>query len=78
MAAAAAVASIVMVTSRPDSADAEFEQLVASYSADAGLGGWRSPTDGLLRTPGVDLGAVPSVRPTLLPGDGPGDGGRDS
>lgn len=77
IAAAAAIASVMLVTSQPDGADAEFERLVASYSADAGLGAWRSPTDGLLRTPGIDLGAVPSVRPTFVPRDSE-DEGRDS
>ena len=78
MAAAAAVAGLMMVRSGPDAADAEFERLVASYSADAALGAWSSPTDGLLRTPGIDLGALPSVRSVPLPSRDQDDGGRDS
>jgi hypothetical protein len=78
MAAAAAIASLMFVTAQPDGADAEFERLVASYSADAGLGAWSSPTDALLRTPGIDLGAVPSVRPAFVPRDDSSSEGRDS
>jgi len=59
LAAAAAVAALILVNG-PSSADRDFEQLVADYSADFGSG-WRSPTASLMQTPGVDLGAVPSV-----------------
>lgn len=78
LAAAAAVAAILVVGSGTDSAEAEFERLVSSYTTDAGLGAWSSPTAGLLRTPGIDLGAVPSVGPVLRRGVDPDRGGRDS
>ncbi len=62
--ATAAAAAAVLLVSGPvtdSDADAEFERLVASYSTDASAGAWRSPTATLLRTPGVDLGSVPSI-----------------
>jgi hypothetical protein len=61
LATAAAAAGLLLVAGPGDSADAEFERLVASYSADRASGRWTSPTASLLDTPGVDLGAVPSI-----------------
>ena len=75
---AAAVAGILLIGLGQNSADADFEQLVASYSADAALGAWRSPTAGLLRTPGIDLGTVPSIAPIVTGERPPLEGGRDS
>jgi hypothetical protein len=37
------------------SADEQFAELVASYSADVATGAWRSPTSGLLNVPGMEL-----------------------
>jgi hypothetical protein len=77
--AAAAVAALVLLDGG-SRADREFERLVASYSTDLAAGAWRSPTDALLRMPGVDLGAVPSFGPALS-GLAEGEGmpsGRDS
>jgi hypothetical protein len=74
---AAAVAGVLLIGEGRNSADADFERLVASYSADAALGAWRSPTEGLLRTPGIDLGGVPSIAPSVT-GERPRlEGGRD-
>jgi hypothetical protein len=63
LATAAAAVGILLVRQPEPSvnADAEFERLVASYSADAAGGAWRSPTATLLRSPGLDLGSVPSI-----------------
>lgn len=67
LATAAAAATLVFVVDRgPGSdADAEFERLVAGYSATTASGAFASPTSGLLEIPGVDLGTVPSVGSTL-------------
>lgn len=59
LAAAAAVATILLVGLPGPDGDAEFERLVADYSTTATA--WRSPTASLLEIPGVDLGAVPSI-----------------
>lgn len=82
--AAAAAATTLFLLDGSSRGDREFERLVAEYSADMAGGAWRSPTDGLLRTPGVDLGAVPSVGSSLRslpappPRTGGNGGGRDS
>ncbi len=68
LAAAAAVATLMFVD-RAGHADREFERLVSAYSTDVTAGAWRSPTDALLRTPGVDLGAIPSFGSSMV---GPG------
>jgi len=60
LAAAAAVVGLLLVGPRATDADAEFERLVASYSSTAATA-FHSPTSGLLRTPGLDLGSVPSI-----------------
>lgn len=60
LAAAAAVVGLLLVGPRATDADAEFERLVASYSTTAATA-FHSPTSGLLRTPGLDLGSVPSI-----------------
>lgn len=66
LATAAAAAGILLIgTPGTSEADAEFERLIVAYSTDAAAGAWRSPTANLLRTPGVDLGAVPSVGSAL-------------
>lgn len=82
LAAAAAVAGLLLVDPGISDEDAEFERLVAAYSTTAATA-FHSPTSGLLRTPGLDLGSVPSIgqgvrgmdRPPAS--DGPRDG-RDS
>jgi hypothetical protein len=61
LATAAVAAGLLLVAGPGDSADAEFERLISSYSTDRASGGWTSPTASLLDTPGVDLGAVPSI-----------------
>ena len=60
LAAAAGAAGLLFLQQGVDPADAEFEALVAAYSADAASGAWSSPTDALLDIPGLDLGSVPS------------------
>jgi hypothetical protein len=64
LAAAAAVAAI-FAWNGTSSADREFERLVATYTTDLAGSATASPTDGLLRTPGLDLGAVPSFSGSL-------------
>jgi hypothetical protein len=60
-AVAAALAAVLLTRDRPDP-DVEFERLVASFSTDASLGGWRAPTDALLNVPGSEVTrALPSV-----------------
>jgi hypothetical protein len=84
LATAAAAAGILLIGSPAPAvdADAEFERLVAAYTADASSGAWRSPTATLLRSPGLDLGSVPSIGGSIIdvnPNDGPGEAeGRDS
>lgn len=61
LAVAATVAGLLLTDGRSDD-DADFEALVAAYSADASAGAWRSPTSGLLDVPGMELvRTVPSV-----------------
>jgi hypothetical protein len=84
-AAVAATVAALLLTDGWADADAEFEALVASYSADVTAGGWRSPTSSLLDVPGMELvrtlpsigaparGLDPATRPPSL--DEPG---RDS
>jgi predicted amidophosphoribosyltransferase len=61
LAAAAAIAALIVVP-RVRSNDAQFEQAVEAFSTNPALGGWRSPTDGLLNLPGSQLiSTVPSV-----------------
>lgn len=70
-AALAATVAGLLLTDRRPSDEAEFEQLVAAYSADA----WRSPTSGLLEVPGMELtrsipsigGPVRGLDPSTLP-----------
>lgn len=82
-AAAAAAAGLLWVTA-PSPADREFQRLVTAYTRDVNAGALRSPTASLLRTPGIDLGSVPSVGDVLpgpssnLSSDTPQPGGRDS
>lgn len=82
LAAAATVAALLFAS--PSRADREFERLVTSYSADVASGAWSSPTDALLSTPGLDLGAVPSFGRSVRgfgsrPDDSdPENAGRDS
>lgn len=80
--AVAAAASGLLLVDRAsvdgtsDPADAEFEALVAAYSAQ---GSWTSPTAALLNIPGVDLGSVPTFG-DVLEGANPSDAesGRQS
>ena len=76
LATAAAAAAILLVQLGRDSGDADFERLVSAYASDAALGAWRSPTDGLLRTPGVALGAVPRVGAGVRPSGPPRNRGE--
>ena len=63
--AAAATLATLFLMDGSSAADREFEQLVASYSANVASGALSSPTDALLRTPGLDLGTVPSFGSAL-------------
>ncbi len=65
VAAAAAVVALVLLDGGSSRADREFDRLVSAYATDLSAGAWRSPTDALLRTPGIDLGAVPSFGSSL-------------
>lgn len=67
LAAAAALVGLLVGLPASDSsdADAEFERLVAGYSASVSAGAWRSPTAPLLDIPGVDLGSLPSFQGSL-------------
>lgn len=61
LAAAAAIAALIVIP-RTTSNEDEFEQAVRTYRSSAALGGWQSPTDGLLDLPGSQLmSTVPSV-----------------
>ena len=61
LAAAAAIAALIVIPRSPSSED-EFEQAVRAYRSSPALGGWQSPTDGLLNVPGSQLMSnVPSV-----------------
>lgn len=61
VAVAATVAALLLTDGRSD-ADADFDALIASYSADVSAGAWRSPTSALLDVPGMDLvRTVPSI-----------------
>lgn len=63
--AAAALAAVYLGAPDPDE---RFEALVESYSAALDGGRWRTPTDGLLDVPGMDLlVTVPSIE-GLRPG----------
>jgi hypothetical protein len=60
LAAAAAIAALIVIPR--SSGEAEFEQAVRTYRSSTALGGWQSPTDGLLDLPGSQLmSTVPSV-----------------
>ena len=54
LAAAAAIAALVVIP-RVGGGDDAFEQAVRAFRTDPALGGWRSPTDGLLQLPGNQL-----------------------
>jgi hypothetical protein len=57
--AAAAIAGILAV---PRDAHDDFETLVRTFSSQVGSGLWRSPTDGLLEVPGIELvRSVPAI-----------------
>ena len=59
--AAAAAAALILLPTRHTS-DAEFIQVVQSFSADPSSGAWRSPTDKLLDVPGNEvLNTIPSL-----------------
>lgn len=60
LAAAAAAVGLLLVDTGSLDRDAEFERMVASYSA-SNATTWRSPTSALLDLPGLDLGSVPSI-----------------
>ena len=84
-AVAAAALAGVLLTGGPSDADAEFEQLVASYSSDFASGAWRSPTSALMDVPGMSLTrSVPSLGGALrgldpnTPRNTPEPEGRDS
>lgn len=79
--AAAALAGLLL-TSRGEDPDAEFDRLVESFAAETSAGGWQSPTSGLLDVPGIELTrSVPSIGtairgldPASLPGPPPPQG----
>ena len=76
LATAAAAAGVLLVSPPADTADAEFERLVAAY---ARSGSWTSPTASLLEIPGIDLAEVPSIGGALPGVDGSdAPNGRDS
>lgn len=80
LAAAAAVATLLLADGS-SRADREFERVVTSYTETVAAGALRSPTDGLLSTPGLDLGAVPTFGTSFGLPSGRGDvtgSGRDS
>ena len=61
LAAAAAIAALLVIPRGTSNEDA-FEQAVRTFQNDPALGGWQSPTDGLLDVPGSQLiSTVPSV-----------------
>jgi hypothetical protein len=61
LAAAAALAGLMVWPRSPSPEDA-FERAVRAFENDPALGAWRSPTDGLLDVPGLQLmTTVPSV-----------------
>jgi hypothetical protein len=61
LAAAAAIAGLMVWPRSPSPNDA-FERAVRAFENDPALGAWRSPTDGLLDVPGLQLmTTVPSV-----------------
>jgi hypothetical protein len=60
--AAAAVIAALLVIPRAQSSEAAFEQAVRAFQTNPALGGWQSPTDGLLDVPGSQLiSTVPGV-----------------
>jgi hypothetical protein len=62
LAAAATIAALIVIP-RTRSNEAAFEQAVQAFSSNPALGGWRSPTDGLLNVPGSQLmTTIPSVQ----------------
>ena len=52
---AAALAGVIFTAGGPSEGDAEFELLVASYSANPAGGAWSSPTSELMDVPGMEL-----------------------
>ena len=61
LAAAAAIAALILIP-RTRSNEAQFEQAVKAFANNPALGGWRSPTDGLLNVPGSQLmSTIPSL-----------------
>ncbi len=66
--AAAAVAALMLV-GIPDATDRSFEEAVRSFSTNPALGAWRSPTQNLLRVPGMELlRTVPDIGDSTWPG----------
>lgn len=66
--AAAAVAALLLVRS-PGTSEAEFERVVRTFSTDPATGAWKSPTDDLLKLPGLNLlSSVPSLGDKNWPG----------
>jgi hypothetical protein len=53
--AAAALIATVLLLPRSESSEAAFERAVRNYQSASALGGWQSPTDGLLNVPGGSL-----------------------
>jgi hypothetical protein len=64
LAAAAAIAALILIPRVQSNEDA-FVQAVQSFQNNPALGGWRSPTDGLLNLPcGRLMSTLPSVGTT--------------
>jgi len=60
--AVAAVLAALLIVPRTHSAKDDFEKAVQAYNNSPTLGGWQSPTDGLLDVPGSQvLSTIPSV-----------------
>lgn len=52
---AAAAAVVLMLIGPGDRLERDFDELVTAFAEDPALGGWQSPTDGLLDVPGNHL-----------------------
>ena len=61
----AMAAAIAGLTLLPTNDDHQFEELVTAFSSEMEVGLWKSPTDGLLEVPGIELvRSVPTIGDT--------------
>lgn len=66
---AAAAAAVLLLVRSPGTSDEEFERVVQAFTSDPASGAWRSPTDDLLKLPGLEiLSSVPSLGDERWPG----------